>query len=178
MTRNVALALTLLGAFAGGALAQAPQMPTAGPEHKKLEYFAGTWKSEAEMKPMGPFPGGKISGTGHAELLPGGFFLVTRSSSNTPMGPLTELEIMGYDSAAKAYTYEGFNSAGEHEVYKGTVEGDTWTWSGESNMGGQMVKGRFTMKVVSPTAYTFRFDFSPDGTSWTNVMEGKATKAE
>jgi hypothetical protein len=41
-----------------------------------------------------------------------------------------------------------------------------------------MYKGRFVAKVVSPTVYTFRFDFSPDGTAWTNIMEGKATKAE
>jgi len=34
------------------------------------------------------------------------------------------------------------------------------------------------VKVVSPTVYTFRFDYSPDGTAWTNILEGKSTKTE
>ena len=32
------------------------------------------------------------------------------------------------------------------------------------------------MKVVSPTSYTFKYEMSQDGTSWTTVMDGKATK--
>jgi len=32
-------------------LAQAPpERPKPGPEHKKLEYFLGTWKTEGEIK--------------------------------------------------------------------------------------------------------------------------------
>jgi hypothetical protein len=160
------------------ALAQDANMPGPGPEQKKLAYFAGTWKSEAELKPMGPFPGGKMTSTGRAEIFPGGFFVVTHSSSTSPMGPLHEMEVMGYDAREQVYTYNGFNSVGEHEVYKGTVEGDTWTWTGNSDFGGHVLKGRFVVKVVSPTVYTFRFDYSPDGTAWTNIMEGKATKTE
>lgn len=85
---------------------------------------------------------------------------------------------MGYDAREQVYTYDGFNNSGEHEVYKGTVEGDTWTWTGNSDFGGKVFKGRFVVKVVSPTVYTFRFDYSPDGTSWTNIMEGKSTKTQ
>ena len=175
MTRTT-IALTILCAFAGAALAQ--DMPAAGPEHKKLAYFAGTWKSEAEMKPMGSFPGGKTSATDRTEVLPPGFFVVTRSDGTTPMGPMHELEVMGYDTKEHVYTFNSFNSEGQREVYKGTVDGDTWTWTGDSDFGGKIYKGRFVAKVVSPTVYTFRFDFSPDGTSWTNIMEGKATKTE
>jgi len=177
MTRMSSVALTLLCAFAGMALAQ-EGMPTPGPEHKKLAYFAGTWKSEAEMKPMGSFPGGKTTSTDRVEIMPGGFFTVTHSDGSGPMGALHEMEVMGYDAKEKVYTYDGYNNFGEHETYKGTVDGDTWTWTGDSDLGGHVVKGRFVVKVVSATAYTFRFDFSPDGTAWTNVMEGKATKAE
>jgi Protein of unknown function (DUF1579) len=178
MTRNLSLTLALLGAFAAAATAQEPKMPTPGPEHKKLAYFAGTWKTEAEMKAMPPFPGGKMTGTDRVEVFPGGFFVVNHSTVQGPMGPLEELEVMGYDSKEKVYTYDGYNSYGEHETYKGTVDGDTWTWTGDSDFGGTTMKGRFVAKVISPTAYNFRFDFSPDGTSWTNIMEGKATKAE
>jgi len=43
-------------------------------------------------------------------------------------------------------------------------------------MGGMTMKGRFTMKMASPTSYTFAFDMSQDGTKWDTVMEGKASK--
>jgi len=177
MTRKNSFALAILCAFAGMALAQ-EGMPAPGPEHKKLAYFAGTWKSEAVMKPMGDFPGGKVASTDRVEILPGGFFAVTHSDGTGPMGALHEMEVMGYDARQKVYTYDGFNNYGEHETYKGTVDGDTWTWTGDSDLGDHVVKGRFVVKVVSPTAYTFRFDYSPDGSTWTNAMEGKATKAE
>jgi hypothetical protein len=32
------------------------------------------------------------------------------------------------------------------------------------------------MKVVSPTAYKFKFETSPDGATWTTVLEGHDTK--
>ena len=178
MTRKISLALTILCALAGAALAQEHNMPSPRSEHNKLTYFAGTWKSEAEMKPMGPFPGGKSTSTDRAEVFPGGFFVLTHSSGTGPMGPVHELEIMGYDTKEQVYTYDGFNNFGEHEVYKGTVEGDTWTWIGNSDFGGKVFKGRFVAKVISPTVYTFHFDYSPDGSSWTNIMEGKSTRTE
>jgi hypothetical protein len=43
-------------------------------------------------------------------------------------------------------------------------------------MGAQTMKGRFTEKILSPTAYTFKFEMSADGTKWDTVMDGKATK--
>ncbi|HTF44874.1 MAG TPA: hypothetical protein VK641_13280, partial [Terriglobales bacterium] len=65
---------------------------------------------------------------------------------------------------------------GEAEHSKGTVDGDTWTWAADEKMGATTVKGRYTMKVLSPTAYSFKFEMSQDGTSWTTVMDGKSTK--
>ena len=178
MTRTLPLTFAILCALAASALAQDNPTPAPGPEHKKLAYFAGNWSSEADMKPMPPFPGGKMTSTGRAEIFPGGFFLVTHSTGKSPMGPMHELEVMGYDTKEKVYTYDGYSNIGEHEVYKGTVSGDTWTWLGESDFGGKIFKGRFVMKILSPTAYTLSFDFSPDGTTWTNIMEGKATKTK
>jgi hypothetical protein len=58
----------------------------------------------------------------------------------------------------------------------GTVEGDTWTWLGDSKMGTQMMKGRFTVVILSPTSYTYKFEVSKDGATWNAVMDGKATK--
>jgi hypothetical protein len=43
-------------------------------------------------------------------------------------------------------------------------------------MGGMIMKGRFTMKIVSPTSYTYKFELSQDGSSWNVFMDGKASK--
>jgi hypothetical protein len=40
------------------------------------------------------------------------------------------------------------------------------------------MKGRFTMKITSSTSYNFTYEMSEDGTKWTNVLEGKATKGK
>ena len=47
---------------------------------------------------------------------------------------------------------------------------------GAMKMGPQSVKARFTQKVLSPTAYSYKFEMSPGGTNWNLVMDGKSTK--
>jgi hypothetical protein len=34
------------------------------------------------------------------------------------------------------------------------------------------------MKNVTPAGYTFSYEMSQDGKTWTNVMDGKATKSK
>jgi hypothetical protein len=152
--------------------------PKPGPEHKKLDYFLGTWTTDGDTKPGPMGPGGKVTGTTHNEWMAGGFFVVGHSDFKSPMGNGTGIAFTGYDANDKVYTYDEFDSTGEAVHAKGTVDGDTWTWNSDDKMGGMTMKGRFTMKILSPTAYNFKFDMSQDGTSWTNVMEGKATKAK
>ncbi len=159
-------------------LAQAPEMPKPQPEHHKLHYFVGEWKNEGTMKPSPMGPGGKFTGTDHNEML-GDFFVVLHSDGSTPMGQMNEIAVMGYDPKEKVYTYNGFDNMGEHERSEGTISGDTWTWlSPEQEMGGKRIKGRFTIKEVSASEYTYKYDVSTDGGPWTNVMDGKATKTK
>ena len=152
------------------------ETPKPAPELKKLDYFVGTWTAEGDMKrgPMGP--GGKFTGTNHVQWMDGAFFLVTHSEFNGAMGKGTETAYMGYDSNDKIYTYDSFNSLGEADHAKGNVDGDTWIWQSETRMGPQTIKGRLTIKVLSATAYNFKFEISPDGTTWNTVLEGKDTK--
>ncbi|HEX3819188.1 MAG TPA: DUF1579 family protein [Candidatus Sulfotelmatobacter sp.] len=157
--------------FAGISAAQ--EMPKPGPEHKKMDIFAGSWTLEADMKasPMGP--GGKITENEKCEWMEGSFFLVCYTDfKSVAMGNGTGLSIMGYDTDAKAYTYREFNSWGEFDNSKGSLDGDTWTWTSDEKFG----KGRFTMKITSPTSYSFMFEMSQDGKTWTTLMDGKATK--
>jgi hypothetical protein len=84
--------------------------------------------------------------------------------------------VMGYSTDDKAYTYREFNSFGEFEDSRGSVDGDTWTWTSDEKMGSTTIKGRFTMKIISATSYNFLFEMSQDGTKWTTVMDGKGSK--
>jgi hypothetical protein len=151
--------------------------PKPGPEHKKLDALAGAWVVEGDVKPNPMGPGGKMSEDEKCEWMEGGFFLVCHvdfKSANSGNG--AGLSVIGYSAADKAYTYREFNSWGEFEDSRGTVDGDTWTWTSDEKMGDTVMKGRFTMKFASPASYSFTYEMSPDGAKWTAVVEGKAAK--
>lgn len=170
------LFLSLLLASISSVQAQMGPM-TPAPELKKLDFMAGNWTTEGTMNPSPGMPGGKFTDSSHAEWMEGNFFLVEHGEFDLgAMGKGKGLAILGYDPDRKVYTYHAFNSMGEAESSTGTVDGDTWTWTSDENMGGKPMKGRFTMKVLSPTSYTMKFEMSPDGTNWMTGMEGKATK--
>ena len=174
MKRAVMVLATLFMLAAMG-LAQ-ESMPKPGPEHKKLDMFVGSWTLDGDIKagPMGP--GGKMVENEKCEWMEGNFFVVCHSDFKGVSMSGTGLSLMGYSTDDKTYTYREFNSYGEFEDSKGSLEGDTWTWSGEEKMGGSSIKGRFTMKVTSPTSYNFKYEMSQDGTTWNTVLDGKATK--
>lgn len=160
--------------LASAALAQM-ETPKPAPELKKLDFLVGKWVSESEVKPGPMGPGGKVTADEHNEWMEGGYFLVLRPKFT---GAFTgsSIAFMGYDPDEKVYTYYEFSSNGEVTHSTGTVNGDTWTWLSEFKMGPKMAKGRYTLKVLSPTAYTFKFEVSDDGTNWTSVLEGKDKK--
>jgi hypothetical protein len=150
--------------------------PIPAPELKNLAVLVGDWTAEGTLGQPG-MPPGHFVYTTHAEWLEGSFFLVERTDMDLgPMGKGQELAVMGYDPDKKAYTYKSYNSWGRTDDSLGSLSGDTLTWISDENMGGQPVKGRFTMKILSPTAYTVKFEFSPDGKNWTTALDGKATK--
>ncbi len=161
--------------LAAAALAQ-QQAPKPGPDHKKLDVFAGNWMIDGEIKPGSMGPGGKITEYERCEWMDGDFFLVCHTDFKSSMGNGSGMSLMGYSSDDKVYTYREFNSWGEFTDSKGSLDGDTWTWTNDEKMGTTNMKGKFTMKVTSPTSYNFTFEMSTDGTKWTTVMDGKATK--
>jgi hypothetical protein len=159
-------------------LSAASQMIPKAPELKNLDAFVGTWNLQGEMKSGSMGPGGSMTETETCNWMDGGYFLVCNVDFKSTMGDGTGTAYMSYDANEKMYTYDAFNSMGEAEHAKGTLENDTWTWSSEEKMGGQSMKAHFIIKMPSPTAssYSFRFDMSPDGNTFNTVMDGKATK--
>jgi hypothetical protein len=171
-----AVFVVMIAAFVSLPLAKSPQVPAPGPELKRLGFFVGKWRGEGEMKPSPFGPGGKFTESDDSEWMPGGFFVVIHADETSPMGSGKALMIMGYNAEKKVYTFNAFNSMGLTEAATGIVEGDTWTWTSDSEMGGKPVKTRYTMKELSPTSYSTKFEMSADGGAWMTIMEGKTTK--
>ena len=182
----------LLLALASILWAQAePQVPKPGPEYQRLHDFVGDWYTEGKTLP-GPMgaeagegvPGEKFTSTDHNEML-GDFFVIFHSDERDATGPGKEIRIkkigiMGYDPERKLYTFEQFSDQGERATLTATVSGDTWVFlwpaTDAAKEGGKRLKGRLTVKKVSPTSSTFTNEVSIDGGPWTKIQEGKATK--
>jgi hypothetical protein len=165
---------------AGFGVAQSPETPEPGREHKRLGYFVGKWTVTGDMKPGPMGPGGKFTGVDTCEWFAGGFAVVCRSEGKGPMGPTKGLAILGYSPEEKVYTYYGTDNSGAvmTTVPRGTVQGTTWTYADESTMGGEKVKSRVTIKEVSPTEYTFSMDLQNPSGQWSRLFESKATKTK
>jgi hypothetical protein len=162
--------------LAAAAMAQ-ESTPKPAPEHKKLDVLVGSWILEGDVKPSSMGPGGKVTENEKCEWMEGGFFLICHVDfKSATSGNGSGLSVIGYSISDKAYTYREFNSWGEFEDSRGSLDGDTWTWTSDEKMGDAVMKGRFTMKFTSPAAYTFTYEMSSDGAKWTAVVDGKATK--
>ena len=170
---GIILATTLI--LAAVAVAQM-EAPKPGPELKKLDVFAGSWTLDGTMKPGMMGPGGSMTENEKCAWMEGGFYLVCHADYKGSMGSGVEMSVMGYSSEDKAYTYREFSSTGEFVDSRGKLDGDTWTWTNDEKMSGMSMKGRFTIHMTSAASYTFVFDMSQDGTKWSTLMEGKASK--
>ena len=123
--------------------------------------------------------GGRFSWEETTEWMSGNFFVVGHWDFKMPPelgGDGQEIFLMGYDTNHNVYTFDAFSSQGRHQVSRGTLSGDTWTWTSEATYDGQDLKQKMTMKVLSPTSYRLKFEVSMDGTTWMTFMEGKTTK--
>ena len=173
---SILLGILLLAPFAFAQM----DIPKPGPEVKKLDFFVGHWTSEGNVKPGPMGPGGTFKSDDHTEWMEGGYFVVIHSNytgGGMPSGVSTAY--MGFDPNDKVYTYDEFNSAGEATHSKGTNDGDNWVWTNDMKMGAMTMKGRFSMKVLSPAAYSYKFEVSTDGgANWTLFMDGKETKVK
>ena len=171
----VLTAMTVLVLVASGQPPGGPPKP--GPEHKLLDHFAGTWHFVGEMKPTPVSPAGKFEITQHNEWFPGGFFLVSRAEGKSPMGEEKSMTTFGYDRQEKSYSLYGINSVGMATSAKGTLDGDTWTWTTDKMFGFPM-KGRVIIRELSATSMTLKLETSSDGSTWETLIEGKGTKKE
>jgi hypothetical protein len=180
MKRKLAV-LVVSGILAAAVAARAEEKkagpPKPGPEVKKLAYFTGTWTSEGEIKANPIMPAGKMTSTDVCTWYAGGFHVVCNSKGTGPMGKMSGLGILGYNTEEKVYTYNGIDNTGHLETSKGTTDGKTWSYTSEDKMGGKTMYGRYTIGDLQPDSYSFSWAMSEDNKTWNTVMEGKTTRA-
>ena len=88
---------------------------------------------------------------------------------------------MGWDPNDKVYTYDDFNSMGEAVHSEGYRLWRYLDLVNEMKMGPQTIKGRFTLKILSPTSYGYTFEMSSTGllggSSWTARRPSRSNKS-
>lgn len=173
MRLKTVVPIVLLSTMQAVVFAQGAQ-PT--PEHKRLEYFVGTWTlaGTAKDSPMGP--GGPVTLKQTCELMDGGFAVVCRAEGKNPMGTSRSVAISTYDAEKKVYTYTAAESNMPVFTALGSTKGSTWTWNTEAAMGTQRVYTRVTQTEAGPKAYDFVMEMSLDGKTFARLVEGKFTK--
>lgn len=171
--------MTAEGDYCSGLASTAQIGAKPCPEVKKLGYFVGTWITKGTIA-QGPWgAGGKFAWMETTEWMSGNFFVIGHWDFKMPPelgGDGKEIFIMGYDTNQSVYTFDAFSSQGRHQVSRGTIKDETWIWTGEATYDGQHVQQKMTMKILSPTSYSLRFDVSVDGVNWMMFMEGQARK--
>lgn len=162
-------------------LAQAPQQasPTGVlPQHQRMSFFLGDWTASGTSKISPKSPGAPFTLKEHSEWVTDGYFLETKTSMKGAEGTVNSQRVMGYNVEDKTYTYNVYNSLGEHQVAIGHLAGNTWTWDSAEKLNGITVKGRYTVVETGPDSFTFKSEVADPKGGWVTVMEGKAQRTQ
>jgi hypothetical protein len=141
--------------------------------------MVGKFAIEDEMKAgtMGPnSPATRFDGTEECRWTAGGFAVTCSAALYSAGRKYSETSLVYYDPASKAYRYHAVDSSGGIENKTGTVSGDTWTWLGESTIGGKVQHTRYITKVDSGGSYEYTEEAGESETSMKVYVSGKETR--
>jgi hypothetical protein len=173
---RIAVLILLFSLFA---VAQAPQQssPTGVlPQHQRMSFFLGDWTASGNSKISPKGHGAPFTLKEHGEWVTDGYFLETKSSMKGELGTVNSQRVMGYNVEDKVYTYNVYNSLGEHQLAIGHLDGNTWTWDSAEKLNGVTVKGRYTVVETGPDTCTFKSEVADPKGGWVTVMEGRAQR--
>jgi hypothetical protein len=171
------LSAILLACAATIAVCQAPPPAGPSPEQQIMSYFVGNWSLQGTTRISPHSPPAEFHGKEESVWTPGGYFVETHTVIHGPMGDLHSTRVMEYNAADKVYTYNVYNSLGEHIVAIGHLDGNVWTWKAEQKLNGVVTQARYTFNFVSKNSYTFRSEVESPKGGWVTVMQGTATRA-
>jgi len=174
-------AAVAIGLLAGTLVwAQAPQQQTTpAPSQQQLAmgYFAGPWKIAGTTKISPSSPAVEFHATANGEWVPGNYFLEIKSKTHGPLGDVHSVRMLEYNSSDHVYTFNEYNSLGEHVIGIGKIEGQKWLWQTTKKLNGIVTEGRYTTTFVSGDSYSFQSQVQKPGGGWLTVTEGTATRA-
>jgi hypothetical protein len=160
-------------------MAGAQSQTTPGPEVKKLAVMVGRFTVEDEVKAgaMGPnSPATKFSGTDDCRWTPSGFALICEATLYRPGRKYSETSFVYYDPTSKTYQYHAVDSSGAIENKTGTVDGEVWTWLGESIFSGKPYHTRYIMRFVSKDSFEYTDESGESESSMKVFVSGKETR--
>jgi hypothetical protein len=166
-------------ACASSVIAGAQSQTTHGPEVKRLAVMVGRFTVEDEVKAgaMGPnSPAMKFSGTDDCRWRAGGFAVICEAALDRPGRKYSETSFLYYDPTSKTYRYLAVDSSGGIENKTGTVNGDVWTWLGESTFAGKLYHTRYIMKFVSKDSFEYTDESGESENSMKVFVSGKETR--
>jgi hypothetical protein len=146
---------------------------------KKLAVMVGKFTIEDEMKAgtMGPnSPAVKFSGTDDCRWTAGGFAVICETALYRPGKKYAETSFYYDDPTSKTYRYHAVDSSGGIEDKTGTVNGDVWTWLGDSVFAGKLYHIRYIMKFVSADSFEYTDESGESESSMKVFVSGKETR--
>ncbi|HTQ80589.1 MAG TPA: DUF1579 family protein [Thermoanaerobaculia bacterium] len=152
--------------------APAAALPSPPAELSQLAYFAGNWscKGQVEATPFGPQHPTQSKVSIRKEY--GGFWNVgtyKEAKSATNPSPMSFEFIMGYDSAAKAFTMDGFDTFGSRSHQKASGWQDNKiVFDGESVGNGTTTPARDTFTKKSASTLEHLGEIQVNG-NWTKI---------
>ncbi len=143
--------------------------------HKALEFFAGDWEVKSTMWTMPGMPPSGGGGTGGAEMILGGRFVMMRFKGTMMGQPFEGLQIVGYDNINQKYvTFWIDNSSTAFFLMTGTRDPDTKIFNDgglwPDPLTGGTSKVRASTRVLGPDEYLYEmFMVMPDGSEFKSL---------
>ncbi len=154
----------------------APNLPSPGPEVRKLERFHanGTWTGKVEANGMGPgSPEMEAKGRATCEWIQDGLWLSCdfeqdQFAQGDKVLTWKAKWIVGWDSRVQEYRAVGVDTNGNSFIFGGKIEGDSLVME---SLGDSPVKLRFIWDATDPKAVKWKNEMSLNNGPWQLIEE-------
>ncbi|HEY1731115.1 MAG TPA: DUF1579 family protein [Terriglobales bacterium] len=155
---------------------QSPAAPTPSQQQLAMGYFGGPWKITGTTRISPATPPVQFTSTATGEWVPGNYFMEIKYVTHGPLGDIHAVRMLEYNSSDQVYTYNEYNSLGEHVLGVGKIVGQKWIWETTKKLNGVVTKGRYIATFVTQDAYSLKSEVKKPGGGWLTVTEGTATR--